>query len=270
VGPAATVAASCPNAEGPRAKLYVRHRLGPTVRADPLVSVVIPTYNERTSLERLYPELCAALRGLSSELIVVDDGSPDGTADMARGLTGSIPCTVVNRGRKLGLATAVLDGFAQARGSVIVVMDADGSHPPAAIPTLVRALTEGGAEFALGSRYIEGGSAPGLPWNRRLISRVATGFARPLVSVADPMSGFVAFPRRLLERATLSPLGFKIGLEIMVRCRPRPIAEVPIQFRPRSAGESKLGQGAMGAYLRHVGRLYSFRLVGVRRASSTR
>jgi dolichol-phosphate mannosyltransferase len=244
--------------------------VGNVVPSEPLVSVVIPTYNERESLVTLYPELCAALAPYPSELILVDDGSPDGTAAYAESLTGQLACHVRNRGRKLGLASAVQEGFTQAHGSVIVVMDADGSHPPASIPKLVDAVTSGGAEFALGSRYIAGGSTPGLSPVRRLMSRGATALARPLVPVADPMSGFFAFQRPVLDRAPLSPLGFKIGLEIMVRCRPRPIAEIPISFRPRTAGSSKLGQGEIGGYLRHIGRLYGFRLTGSRRASSTR
>src|SRR5271170_3642285 len=149
---------------------------------EPRVSVVVPTLNERRSIEALYPELCAALAGIDSELILVDDGSPDGTAAYAQTLEGTVPCRVLNRGRKLGLATAVMDGFALSRGRVLVVMDADGSHPPEAIPILVRAITDGGAEFALGSRYMPGGSAPGMSRGRRLVSRIATGFARPLVS----------------------------------------------------------------------------------------
>ncbi|MGA8275403.1 MAG: polyprenol monophosphomannose synthase [Thermoplasmata archaeon] len=237
---------------------------------DLLVSVVVPTYNERGSLVTLYPELCTALAPYPSELIIVDDGSPDGTAEYAQTLSGPLACVVRNRGRKLGLASAVQDGFALARGSVIVVMDADGSHPPSAIPKLVEAVTTGGAEFALGSRYMPGGSSPGLTRVRRLISRGATALARPLVPVADPMSGFFAFRRQVLSRAPLSPLGFKIGLEIMVRCRPQPIAEIPIAFRPRTAGSSKLGQGEIGRYLRHIGRLYGFRLTVSKRASSTR
>ena len=237
---------------------------------DLLVSVVVPTYNERGSLVTLYPELCTALAPYPSELIIVDDGSPDGTAEYAQTLSGPLACVVRNRGRKLGLASAVQDGFALARGSVIVVMDADGSHPPSAIPKLVEAVTTGGAEFALGSRYMPGGSWPGLTRVRRLISRGATALARPLVPVADPMSGFFAFRRQVLSRAPLSPLGFKIGLEIMVRCRPQPIAEIPIAFRPRTAGSSKLGQGEIGQYLRHIGRLYGFRLTVSKRASSTR
>ncbi len=241
-----------------------------SVPSAPLVSVVIPTYNERESLVTLYPEICAALTAYASELIIVDDGSPDGTAAYAETLSGPVPCVVQNRGRKLGLASAVQEGFARARGAVVAVMDADGSHPPSAIPRLVEAVTTGGAEFALGSRYIAGGSCPGLSWSRRLISRGATALARPLVPIADPMSGFFAFRREVLGRAPLSPLGFKIGLEIMVRCRPHPIAEIPISFRPRTAGSSKLGQGEIGRYLRHIGRLYGFRLAGPRRASSTR
>ncbi|MCI4372992.1 MAG: polyprenol monophosphomannose synthase [Thermoplasmata archaeon] len=238
--------------------------------SDPIVSVVIPTFNERGSLVTLYPELCSALIAYPSELIIVDDGSPDGTAAYAETLAGPVTCVVRNRGRKLGLATAVQEGFALARGDVIVVMDADGSHPPSAIPKLVEGVTAGGAEFALGSRYIAGGSSPGLSRARRLLSRGATALARPLVPVADPMSGFFAFRREVLARSPLSPLGFKIGLEIMVRCHPAPIVEIPISFRPRTAGESKLGQGEIGRYLRHIGRLYGFRLVGSRRASSTR
>ncbi len=238
--------------------------------SDPRVSVVVPTYNERASLEVLYPELCTALHDLPSELVVVDDGSPDGTAAYVESLHGTVQCVVRNRGRKLGLASAVQAGFALARGDVIVVMDADGSHPPSAIPALVDAVTRGGAEFAVGSRYMPGGSAPGFGLTRRIISRGATLLARPLVPVRDPMSGFFAFDRRLLDRASLSPLGFKIGLEIMVRCRPRPIVEIPIQFRPRTAGESKLGHGQIGQYVRHIGRLYGFRLFGSRRASTTR
>jgi dolichol-phosphate mannosyltransferase len=240
------------------------------VSPDPLVSVVIPTYNERESLVTLYPELCTALAPYPSELILVDDGSPDGTAEYAQTLSGPLACVVRNRGRKLGLASAVQEGFALARGSVIVVMDADGSHPPSAIPKLVEAVTTRGAEFALGSRYMPGGSSPGLSRVRRLISRGATALARPLVPVADPMSGFFAFRHQVLSRAPLSPLGFKIGLEIMVRCRPQPIAEIPISFRPRTAGSSKLGQGEIGRYLRHIGRLYGFRLTDSKRASSTR
>jgi dolichol-phosphate mannosyltransferase len=234
------------------------------------VSVIVPTYNERESLEHLYPDLARALEGIPAELVVVDDGSPDGTAAYARSLQSPLPTIVVERPRKLGLASAVLEGFAHSSGPTVVVMDADGSHPPDAVPTLVRAVEGGGAEFALGSRWVPGGSAPEFVGWRLLQSRGAAWLARRLVSVRDPMSGFFACPRAILGRAPLAPIGYKIGLEIMVKCRPHPIVEIPITFRPRIAGESKLRRGEIGAYLRHVFRLYSWRAFGSRRASSTR
>jgi dolichol-phosphate mannosyltransferase len=234
------------------------------------VSVILPTFNERRSLEKLYPPLAHALAGFGSELVVVDDGSPDGTAAYARSLQEPVPTTVLERPRKLGLSSAVLLGFAHAAGSTIVVMDADGSHPPEDVSNLIRAVRSGGAEFALGSRWIPGGSAPGLSLGRRLLSAGAALLARPLISVHDPMSGYFAFRQAILSRGTLAPLGYKIGLEILVKCRPDPIVEIPIVFRPRIAGESKLGTGEIGEYARHVGRLYGWRLGGSRRASRTR
>jgi dolichol-phosphate mannosyltransferase len=233
------------------------------------VSVILPTYNERESLELIYPSLTAALLPLRSEILVVDDHSPDGTAEFARGLHGPVPTTVIERPRKLGLASAVLDGIARARGEIIVVMDADGSHPPETVPALVAAL-DAGAEFALGSRWVAGGSGRGLSRPRQLISSGARVLARPVARVRDPMSGFFAFRRTILGRAPLWPIGYKIGLEILVKCRPEPIVEIPLDFRPRVAGVSKLGGGEIGNYIRHVTQLYFWRFVWSRRASSTR
>lgn len=241
----------------------------PAVASGPHVSVVVPTYNERECIAALYPRLASALAGVSAELVVVDDRSPDGTAAVARSLTGPLPVVVLERAGKFGLASAVLDGFARARGDVLIVMDADGSHPPEEVPALIRAL-DGGAEFVLGSRWVPGGSAPGLTWWRRLISSGARLLARPVAPVNDSMSGFFGLRRGVLARAPLTPVGYKIGLEILVKCRPHPVVEVPLIFGPRIAGESKLGSGEVGNYLRHVGRLYVWALFGRRRASSTR
>ena len=234
------------------------------------VSVILPTYNERASLELLFPPLARSLEGLAAEIVVVDDGSPDGTADFAERFPGPPTVRVVRRPGKGGLASAVIEGFRAARGDVLVVLDADGSHPPEIVPRLVAAVADGGAEFALGSRWVPGGSGRGLGPARRLLSAGAALLARPLVSVRDPMSGCFAFRRSILERSPLAPIGYKIGLEVLVKCRPAPVAEIPLDFRPRLAGASKLGRGEIGRYLRHVGRLYGWRLTGRRRASSTR
>jgi dolichol-phosphate mannosyltransferase len=242
----------------------------PAVATGAMVSVILPTFNERASLERLYPALAEAVKTRPAEFVVVDDGSPDGTAELARSLQSPVPTRVVERPKKQGLASAVEAGIAAAKGDVLVVMDADGSHPSTAVPMLVAAVEAGGAEFALGSRWVPGGSAPGLTRGRRLISAGASLLARPLVSVHDPMSGFFAFRRTILSRGHLAPIGYKIGLEILVKCHPKPVVEVPIVFRPRTAGESKLGSGEVGRYVLHVLRLYGWTLFGSRRASSTR
>lgn len=236
----------------------------------PRVSVILPTYNEREALERLYPMLAPVVAGIGGEILVVDDGSPDGTASFARTLNGTLRCTVIERPGVRGLASAVLAGAARAEGDVLVVMDADGSHPPDVIPTLVDAVTSRGAEMALGSRWVAGGNAPGLPIGRWVESTMARCLARPLTDVHDPMSGFFAVRATLLKRARLAPIGYKIALEILVKCRPHPHVEVPFVFGPRLAGDSKLGRRVIGNYLQHLVRLYGFELAPSRRASSTR
>lgn len=232
--------------------------------------MILPTYNERESLERFDFELVQVLLPLSAEVIVVDDASPDGTAAWVRALRSPVPHRVLERPGKLGLASAVLDGIHIARSATIVVLDADGSHDPSAIPAMVECLRTGRAEFVLGSRWIAGGDPGGLHGSRRLISIGAQLLSRPLIASSDPMSGFFAVRKEVVGRAPLSPRGFKIALEILVRCRPDPVVEIPIRFRPRFAGESKLGNRQMREYLRQLLSLYRARFGGASTASSTR
>ncbi|MGB6442451.1 MAG: hypothetical protein WBF81_04050, partial [Thermoplasmata archaeon] len=110
----------------------------------------------------------------------------------------------------------------------------------------------------------------GLTMGRRTVSAAARWLARPLTGVRDPMSGFFAVRRSILGRAPLTPVGYKIALEILVKCRPRPYVEVPFAFQPRLAGHSKLGRRVVANYVRHLARLYAFELTPRRRASSTR
>jgi dolichol-phosphate mannosyltransferase len=241
------------------------------MRSSVPVSVILPTYNEREALEKLYPTLAPVVAQLGGEVIVVDDGSPDGTAAFAHTLgQDSVRCTVIERPGVRGLASAVLAGAAKAEGEVLVVMDADGSHPPSVVPALVDAVATGEAELALGSRWVDGGRAPGLGTRRWVESTLARCLARPLTSVRDPMSGFFAVRRTILRRATLTPVGYKIALEIIVKCRPDPLVERPFVFLPRLAGESKLDRRVIGNYVQHLARLYAFEMTPARRASSTR
>jgi dolichol-phosphate mannosyltransferase len=226
----------------------------------PNVSVILPTYNERECLERILRPLTVAVEPLSAEIVLVDDHSPDGTAGFAREFQGTVPVTVLERPGKLGLSSAVLDGIRRSRGDILVVMDADGSHPPETVPELVHAI-DSGAEFALGSRWVKGGSGRGLSHSRQIISSGARVLARPVAPVRDPMSGFFAFKRSILGRGSLKPIGYKIGLEILVKCHPQPVVEIPIDFRPRVAGTSKLGAGEIANYVRHIAQLYFWRYI---------
>lgn len=234
----------------------------------PAVSIILPTYNERETLRLLAPRLVAGINGYATEILVVDDDSPDGTGELVEELSHTGPFRKLSRQGRRGLASAVLAGFGKARGDVLVVMDADGSHPPETIPSLVEPILEGRAEFVLASRKLPGGSAPGLQGTRKAISWIASSLARPLTSVSDPMSGFFAVARPVLQRGRLTPLGFKIALEVIVKCRPSPLLEVPFRFDSRVAGNSKLDRGQIGGFLRHLWRLYVWRWSG--HASSTR
>ncbi len=175
---------------------------------------------------------------------------------MAEELAKSHSVKVLHRTDKRGLSSAVLDGFAAAGGDILVVMDADLSHPPEKIPEMVAQITEGRADMVVGSRHVSGGSIEDWPIHRRLISKTATLLARPLTKVKDPMSGFFALRRSVIEGVTLDPVGYKIGLEILVKGRHTKVGEVPIRFANRKAGQSKLGGAVMLRYIDHVTTLY--------------
>ena len=239
--------------------------------ATPLeVSVVVPTLNECESIALLAPRLAEALRPYRYEVVVVDDDSSDSTAEAVRQIAKTLPWRLYVRHGERGLASAVVLGMQIASGRVVVGIDADGSHPPEVVPALVDPILAGGAEMTIASRHVPGGSSPGLVAERRVLSWGASMLARPLTHVKDPMSGFFAVRNDVLARGPLAPVGYKIVLEILVKCRPSPAVEVPYVFAPRTAGASKLGSGEVGHYLRHVGRLYAWSLTGRRWASTTR
>jgi dolichol-phosphate mannosyltransferase len=234
------------------------------VKNTPEISIVVPTFREAESLPLLIDRIALLKEnsGLELELLIIDDDSRDGTEALiaARSEPWLQLCVrTVDR----GLSQAVLFGLSRARGELLVVMDADLSHPPEVIPEMLASL-RAGADFVLGSRYVQGGTtAEGWGLFRFLNSRVATYLARPLTRVSDPMSGFFALPRAVFERAeNPSPLGYKIGLELLVRCRCRAVREIPIHFSNRVRGESKLTLEQQLLYVRHLARLYRFKLSG--------
>jgi dolichol-phosphate mannosyltransferase len=226
------------------------------------VSVIIPTYNERDTVEDLLRRLAAAVGAphWDAEAVVVDDSSPDGTGEVAAavgaGLRDVLPVVVVTRPGKAGLASAVLDGVRRATGDVVVVMDSDLSHPPEVVPALLAAVS-GGAELAIGSRYMAGGGIARWSMSRRVLSWGATRLSQLLlgVRVRDPMSGLFACLRRLFDGIEFEGLGYKLLLEILASGRASRIVEVPYRFEERAGGESKLDRGEIVNYVRLLARL---------------
>ena len=230
------------------------------------LSVVVPTYREAANIAELARRLAAALDGLDWELLLVDDDSGDGSVEIAADLGRRLPVRIVVRsGVARDLSAAVLHGMGLARHDRVVVMDADLSHPPERIPGLLAALGAD-ADIVLGSRYARGGRVDeGWGWKRRLNSLAATWLARPLAACRDPMAGFFALDRRALPALEgLRPIGYKIGLELIVRGGLR-VREVPILFRDRTRGASKMGWRAQRDTLVHLHRLYLVRFGAVAR-----
>jgi dolichol-phosphate mannosyltransferase len=232
------------------------------------VSVIVPTYREADNLPLLVPRIAAALHALRrpGEILVIDDDSPDETQAVCARLARAHPLRLVTRRGERGLATAVLHGLRLAGGEVVVVLDADLSHPPEAIGALVAELERPPADFVLGSRYVAGASTDeGWGLFRRLNSLVATALARPITTARDPMAGFFAVHRSTVAAARpLDPVGYKIALELIVKCGCRHVREVPIHFADRVKGESKLNLREQINYLRHLARLYRFTLLAGR------
>jgi len=228
------------------------------ISKNPLVSIIVPTYNEVENIETLVTSIFRALGShkIKGEIVIVDDNSPDGTAAAAEKLKERYEVKVIRRADKGGLSSAVLDGLKAAHGEIIGVMDADLSHPPEAISGLVKPLLEGKADMTIGSRYVAGGKTSGWPVKRKVVSKTASILARPLTGVRDPMSGFFFFKRGIIEGKTLNPSGYKIGLEILVKSDSRRIDEIPYVFVERRKGKSKLGMKENMEYLLHLVKLY--------------
>ena len=226
------------------------------------VSIIVPTFREAANIPRLAERIDAALSRtkIAWELLLVDDNSEDGSEAVVAELAHRLPVRMVTRRQPpRDLSLSVIEGIRLCRFDRLVVMDADLSHPPERIADLLAAL-DSECDMVVGSRYAPGGVVD-RTWSawRVLNSRVATALALPLVSCSDPMAGFFATDRRLLpDLQTLQPIGYKIALELMVRGRLR-VKELPIDFRDRSLGASKMNWRQQLNFLRHLYRLYRFK-----------
>jgi dolichol-phosphate mannosyltransferase len=208
------------------------------------VSIIVPTLNEEENIAPLVSEITACTVPFR-EILFVDDYSTDTTRDKIWALAGSQPIRLIEQdGAGPGLAGAIMSGARAARGEILLVMDADLSHPPDRIKDLVAPLFAGTADLVVGSRYVKGGSTPGWPVWRRVVSRAGAALAYPLTGLHDSMCGFFAISRsRLLELAPQTS-GFKIVFETLVRARGTlRVREIPIVFRERVRGKSKMSFG---------------------------
>jgi dolichol-phosphate mannosyltransferase len=236
---------------------------------EPQLSVIIPTRDEADNIPPLLNALRLALRGIRAELIVVDD-SDDETPQIVERLAAaptndSIRVRLVHRppgpDRAGGLATAASMGMEQATGTYLAVIDADLQHPPERLRALFDEAVDRDADVVMATRYRAGGSHDGLDGiSRRLISLGLKWVAKivfpdQLLRVSDPLGGFFLVRRSIVEGVTLRPIGYKISLELLVRCRWARLVEVPYHFQARVAGQSKsdFKQGLL--VLRHMGRL---------------
>ena len=212
------------------------------------VWLVLPAYNEAANLPPLLARVGAAWAGaFPSRVLVIDDGSSDGTATVAQAVAGSVPVEVVKHPQNRGLAAAVRTGIGEVcrragEQDIVVLMDADNSHPPELVPLMV-AKIDAGADIVIASRFVRGGREEGVPWRRRVFSRAAGLLFRcvcPIGGVRDYTTGFRAYRAALLKvlwaahgEALIEATGFSVMAEILLKARPlRPrVVEVPLVLR---------------------------------------
>lgn len=224
-------------------------------------SLVVPTYNESANIRGLLDELGLALNGLDYEIVVVDDDSPDRTWELADRYSADHPrVRVIRRTTERGLATAVIAGWRAAKGRYLAVIDGDGQHPPEAIRRIFDRMAAGDVDLVAGTRKSSGGSTG--EWNlwRVFVSWVATMMAKVLFPIrlqglGDPMGGMFCMRREVVRGKVLSPIGYKIMLEAIIRGRPARMEEVPYTFLERKAGASKMGMKEIFRYLVHLLRM---------------
>ena len=256
------------------------------------VSIIIPTYNESENILKLIDAIKANLPdNIIAEIIIVDDNSPDGTGTIVEDyiqtnknsrsinnsqlsatnkfehtttddlISSTIQIKVIHRKKKFGLIPAILNGITSSVGKYILIMDADFSHPPETIPKLIHELIRDPDSIVVASRYTLGGSIEGWPYKRRLLSSSAVKIARRSLrvhDVNDPISGFFAISRNVIENVRIDTMGYKILLEILVKVKDIRVKEIPYTFVNRRFGRSKLQLSVVLDYIRSVWRLYRY------------
>ena len=231
------------------------------------ISIIIPTYNESQNIVNILKSIGSNLpKNILTQAIIVDDNSPDGTGkiveDYLKNLKKMADYTIeiIHRKAKDGLGSAILNGIQHAKGDTIVVMDSDFSHPPQIIPKLIESVKKYKFDIAVASRYIKGGNIQGWSLKRKIMSKFATLIAKKGLGIdaKDPMSGFFAFKKNILNGLNIDAIGYKILLEILVKTKNVTITEIPYTFQDRELGSSKLNLKTIVDYYKSVWKLYRY------------
>lgn len=219
------------------------------------ITIIVPTLNEEGNVDLLLQRIFATFTSgdPAVEVLFVDSASADDTCGRVSAWSEHKPVRLLCRHVNTGLAGAVLAGATNTAAPYVVVMDADLSHPPESIPLLLAPVLAGDYDMVLGSRYVQGGSMPDWPLTRKLSSRMATLPALLFCDVCDPLAGFFALRRELLLSLPGPVPGFKIGLAVLAEYhRQLRVLEVPIEFRDRDYGESKMNNQVVLQYLQQL------------------
>lgn len=229
-------------------------------------SLIIPTYCEVKNIPMLIERIATVNFGNRPfEVLLIDDNSNDGTVELVHGLQKKYPwLRLIVRQQARDLSYSVLEGFREARYPLLITIDADLSHPPEKIPEMLMALTQPGVDLVLGSRYVLGGSMDEIwPLSRKIASRLAAGLAQLILfnNIKDPLSGFVAIRKSTLFAGdSFDFIGWKWGLELMIKCHCKQIREVPIHFSQRQHGKSKLNMKTALLYFQHIQKLALYKI----------
>ncbi len=245
--------------------MLTQQNLEPNRKAQ--VSIIIPTYNESKNIVDILKSIGQNLPiSVKTEAIVIDDNSPDGTGKIVEDYLKNVKkmagytIDIIHRKTKNGLSSAILKGIQHAKGETIVVMDSDFSHPPQIIPRMIEAIKKYQCDIVVASRYVKGGNIDGWSLKRKIVSKLATVIAKKglTIDTADPMSGFFAFKRSIINGLKFDAIGYKMLLEILVKTRGVNVKEIPYSFKDREFGSSKVGISTILDYLKSIMKLYRY------------
>ncbi|MCI9050989.1 MAG: polyprenol monophosphomannose synthase [Lachnospiraceae bacterium] len=221
-----------------------------------MLSIVIPTFNEKGNIKPLLKQIAEALKDISYEIIFVDDSNDETPNIILKEMKKTDNIKLEHRENKSGLATAVIRGFELSQGEYIAVIDADLQHPPRTLYQMYQALEKGKGDICIPSRFIKGGSDGGLNIYRKFVSGTARWLGKIILpclrKVSDPTSGLFMFRREIIKNSELKPIGWKIMIEVLAMGHYSKIIEIPYKFCKRNEGESKLNINVTIDYIKQL------------------